>query len=76
VHGRVTGIPATLGLELNLHVAASVALADRLTAPPDGGRNDGVAVNDVMDGGGVGATVTVTGVAWTFPPPLTTSLNV
>jgi hypothetical protein len=29
-----------------------------------------------MDGGGVGATVTTTGAAWTVPRPVTASLNV
>jgi hypothetical protein len=75
VHGRVTGNPVTPGLELNLQVAASDTVADSVTAPPEGGRNAGVAVNEVIDGLDVGATVTVTGVAWMFPPPLTTSLN-
>jgi hypothetical protein len=68
----------TLGFEENLHVVALETLAARLTFrfPPDAGRYAGVAVNEEMDGGGVGSTVTVTGVAWTFPPPLTLSLNV
>jgi len=76
VQGRVRGNPLTFGLALNLHVAASDALADRFTSPPEGGRYDGVALNAEMDGGGVGATVTSAGVACTDPPPLTWSLNV
>jgi hypothetical protein len=75
VVGRLEPVPAA-GLELNLHVDALDTLADRLTSPPEAGRKAGVAVNAEIDGEGVGATVTDTGVAWTFPPPLTTSLNV
>jgi hypothetical protein len=72
----VRNVTPVLGLDVNLHDVALETLAARSTCPPEDGRYAGDAVNDWMDGGGVGATVTVTGVAGTFPPPLTTSLNV
>lgn len=72
----VLGRPESAGVDEKAQVLTPVTDAESVTEPPVWGSVGGLAVNEVTDGAGGPATVTLTGVAFTVLEPTADRLNV
>jgi hypothetical protein len=76
LQATVFGNPESAEVDEKTQLVTPVTDADRVTEPPAWGSVGGVALNELIDGAGGPATVTLTGVAFTVVVPTADILKV